>query len=124
MLSRATSAVSLGESTVSSRIAYKQWGESSHPLVLCVHGLSRNFSDFDELAQALAGQYCVVCIDLPGRGQSDWLGDAGLYNSRTYLTVLEALVKNLGVRTVHRVGTSMGGILRWPRRVRCCWRTT
>ncbi|WP_213956162.1 MULTISPECIES: alpha/beta fold hydrolase [unclassified Variovorax] len=103
--------VSLGESTVSSRIAYKLWGESSHPLVLCVHGLSRNSSDFDELAQALAGQYCVVCVDLPGRGQSDWLADASLYNSRTYLTVLEELVRHLAVRTVHWVGTSMGGLL-------------
>ncbi|MET0542119.1 MAG: alpha/beta hydrolase [Variovorax sp.] len=116
--------VSIGECPVATRIAYRLWGDPAHPLVLCVHGLSRNATDFDELAQALAGQFCVVCVDLPGRGQSDWLSDANLYTTRTYLKVLEELIAHLGTHAVHWVGTSLGGLLglqmaaHHPQRVR------
>jgi pimeloyl-ACP methyl ester carboxylesterase len=49
------------------RIAYAEWGEPDNPRVLiCVHGLTRNGRDFDALAEALAGDYRVVCPDVVG----------------------------------------------------------
>src|SRR3546814_11831156 len=56
------------------RVAYTEWGDPGNPRVLvCVHGLSRNGLDFDELAEALSDTYRVVCPDVVGRGESDWL---------------------------------------------------
>jgi pimeloyl-ACP methyl ester carboxylesterase len=46
-----------------------------HPhVIVCVHGLSRQGRDFDVLARALAHAR-VICPDVVGRGESDWLAD-------------------------------------------------
>mgnify|MGYP001373435067 CR=1 FL=1 len=62
-------------------LCYREWGDGDNPKVLiCVHGLSRNRLDFDTLAAALADEYRVLAIDMPGRGGSDWLPDPADYN--------------------------------------------
>lgn len=60
------------------RIAYTDRGarDSSH-VAICVHGLSRNSRDFDFLARALQPSCRVVCMDVVGRGDSEWLNDVG-----------------------------------------------
>ncbi len=63
------------------RIRYWEWGDPANPRVLiCVHGLTRNGRDFDTLAASLAGRYRVLCPDVAGRGESDWIapGDYSL----------------------------------------------
>jgi pimeloyl-ACP methyl ester carboxylesterase len=91
------------------RLAFEEWGDAGAPPVVCVHGLTRNSRDFDALATALAGSHRVICPDLPGRGHSDWLGDAMLYQAQHYVTVLAHLLAWIG-RDVAWVGTSLGGI--------------
>jgi pimeloyl-ACP methyl ester carboxylesterase len=94
------------------RMAYTEWGEASNPQVLvCVHGLSRQGRDFDVLAQALAADYRVVCPDVVGRGQSDWLSDPAGYVLPTYVADMVSLVARLDVPQVDWVGTSMGGLI-------------
>jgi len=94
------------------RVAYREWGDADNPrVVICVHGLTRNGRDFDDLAQALADRFRVVCPDMPGRGDSEWLRDANDYTTPTYLTALTALIARCRVDTVSWVGTSMGGLL-------------
>ena len=61
------------------KMAYVEFGNPAAPAVLCVHGLTRNGRDFDPLAEALSDRFHVICPDLPGRGQSDWLGEAMAY---------------------------------------------
>ena len=90
-------------------MAYVEWGETDAPVVLCVHGLTRNGRDFDTLAEALATRFRVICPDLPGRGLSDWLPDANLYNPISYCEALSHLLSVIG-RPVAWVGTSLGGI--------------
>ncbi|HEX3954108.1 MAG TPA: alpha/beta hydrolase [Stellaceae bacterium] len=93
-------------------LAYTEWeGSSGAPVVLCVHGPTRNARDFDYLAEALAPRFRVVCPDMPGRGHSDWLDDAASYSFHYYLAVIAALYARLDAPAVHWVGTSMGGIL-------------
>ena len=60
-------------------MAFWEWGAADAPVVLCVHGLTRNGRDFDPLAEALADRFRVICPDLPGRGASEWLPEAKLY---------------------------------------------
>lgn len=94
------------------RMAYVEWGEADNPRVLiCVHGLTRNGRDFDELARALADEYRVVCPDVVGRGRSDWLGVKTDYGFPLYMSDMVTLIARLDVETVHWVGTSMGGII-------------
>lgn len=90
-------------------LAYAAWGDPAADVVLCVHGLTRNGRDFDPLAEALADRFHVICLDLPGRGESDWLPDPGLYQPASYVAALSHLLAAIG-RPVAWVGTSLGGI--------------
>jgi len=55
-------------------IAYTDWGDRTNAhVVICVHGLTRNCRDFDGLADRLSADCRVICVDVVGRGQSDWL---------------------------------------------------
>lgn len=107
-------------------MAYWQWGRSdSAHVVLCVHGLTRQGRDFDVLAQTLCEQAelsgCfpsgirVVCPDVAGRGESDWLKDGAGYQVSAYATDMLALLTQLQadapIKTLDWVGTSMGGLI-------------
>src|SRR5581483_10950809 len=73
-------------------LAYWDWeGPPGAPVVLCVHGLTRNGRDFDALAEALSARFRVVCPDLPRRGKSGWLDDAAGYGFPFYLAACAAL---------------------------------
>lgn len=97
-------------------MAYWQWGNPrARHVVVCVHGLSRQGRDFDVLARALckaAGRKIrVVCPDVVGRGQSDWLQDPAGYQIPTYAADMLALLAQLKPKTLDWVGTSMGGLI-------------
>jgi len=82
--------------------------------VICVHGLTRNCRDFDALAKTLEPEFRVVCPDVVGRGQSDWLADKQLYGLPQYLADITTLLARLtadGPRDIFWVGTSMGGMI-------------
>ncbi len=94
------------------RLALWDWGDPVNPeAVVCVHGLTRTGRDFDPLARTLSRRFRVVCPDMPGRGQSDWLAGPEEYAYPVYLQALACLLARLGVREVRWVGTSMGGLL-------------
>ncbi|HEU4582831.1 MAG TPA: alpha/beta hydrolase [Polyangiaceae bacterium] len=93
-------------------MAYREWGSRDHPRVLvCVHGLTRSARDFDVLAGALADRYRVVCPDLPGRGDSEWLRNPLEYQLPVYVADLVTLIARLDVESVDWVGTSLGGLI-------------
>ncbi len=101
-------------------MAYWQWGnpQAAH-VVLCVHGLSRQGRDFDVLAAHLVdgakGNIRVICPDVVGRGDSDWLKDPMGYQIPTYAADMLALLGQLHaespIATLDWVGTSMGGLI-------------
>ncbi len=94
------------------RIAYLEWGDPGNERVLvCVHGLTRCARDFDALAGALADRYRVVCPDVAGRGDSDWLADPMQYVLPQYVADMVTLIARLDVESVHWLGTSMGGLI-------------
>jgi pimeloyl-ACP methyl ester carboxylesterase len=91
------------------RMATLEMGDPAAPPVICVHGLTRNAHDFDSLMQALAARFLLIAPDLPGRGGSEWLPDADLYQPVTYVQALSHLLARIG-RPVMWIGTSLGGI--------------
>ena len=98
------------------RMAYWEWGapDAGH-VVVCAHGLSRQGRDFDVLAQALCERsgntIRVVCPDVVGRGQSDWLKNPKGYQIPAYAADMLALLAQLKPRTLDWLGTSMGGVI-------------
>ncbi len=97
-------------------MAYWQWGDpDARHTIVCVHGLSRQGRDFDVLARTLVerarGAVRVVCPDVVGRGQSDWLKDPQAYQVPTYAADMLGLLRHLQPRTLDWVGTSMGGLI-------------
>lgn len=108
--------VSCPDATGGHRMAYWQWGRPDAPhVVLCVHGLSRQGRDFDVLAQALRARggetLRVVCPDVVGRGQSDWLRDPQGYQIPAYAADMGVLLQTLQPAKLDWVGTSMGGLI-------------
>ena len=94
------------------RMAYNEWGERDNPNVLvCVHGLTRNSRDFDDLARAMATDYRVICPDVVGRGRSAWLASPAGYGLPQYVADMVTLLARLDVESVHWFGTSMGGLI-------------
>jgi len=114
------------------RIAYLDWGRANRGhIVVCVHGLARNSRDFDYLARSLASDCRVICPDVAGRGDSEWLADKSDYSFSTYLADAVALIARVtapappasfgtfrrrnhaapGPATIDWIGTSMGGLM-------------
>jgi len=93
-------------------MSYLEWGDArNRDVVVCVHGLTRNGRDFDELARALCGRWRVVCPDVAGRGDSDRLADPMLYALPQYVADMVTLIARLDVEALDWVGTSMGGLI-------------
>ncbi len=94
------------------QVHYTEWGDPANPKVLiCVHGLTRTGRDFDFLAAALEHEYRVICPDVVGRGQSDWLDDKSDYTYPLYLSDLATLIARIDAERIDWVGTSMGGLI-------------
>ncbi len=104
------------DATGGHRMAYWEWGDAAAGhVIVCAHGLSRQGRDFDVLAQELVqksgGTVRVVCPDVVGRGESDWLKDPALYQVPTYATDMLAMLAQLKPTTLDWLGTSMGGLI-------------
>ena len=107
-------AYSIGEWTSADGLTlrYRDYpGRGDRPPVLCIPGLTRNCRDFEPLAEALAGEWRVICADLRGRGQSDYARDSASYQPLQYAADILALLDHLALPRVVMVGTSLGGIV-------------
>jgi pimeloyl-ACP methyl ester carboxylesterase len=79
--------------------------------VVCLPGLSRNHSDFEELATALGRVRRVLSIDLRGRGRSEYDPNPANYSLPVELADIIAVLTALEAEPAVFVGTSRGGIL-------------
>jgi pimeloyl-ACP methyl ester carboxylesterase len=97
------------------KISYRVYppkDEESGPPVLCLHGLTRNLKDFEDLAPEIAAMgRKVICATQRGRGQSDYDPDPQRYNPGVYTQDMLALLDHLGVEKAVFIGTSMGGLM-------------
>jgi pimeloyl-ACP methyl ester carboxylesterase len=80
--------------------------------VICLHGLTRNARDFDNLAPYIAGQgWRVLVPSMRGRGDSDYAEESDSYALPTYVEDLLALLAQEGIDSFVSIGTSMGGLM-------------
>ena len=90
------------------RLHYLDWGNESRPPLLMVHGIGRVAHMFDHIAPSFAGDYHVIAIDMRGHGDSAWDPGAN-YLVEDHAKDFEALVSQLGLRSVTLWGNSTGG---------------
>lgn len=93
------------------RLAYTDEGEGPGAPLLCLPGLTRNSSDFEDLAAALGGRRRLIALTLRGRGQSDRDPEFLNYNVGIEGRDVLELVDHLGLDKVVVVGTSRGGLI-------------
>jgi pimeloyl-ACP methyl ester carboxylesterase len=86
-------------------------GEARCP-VICIHGLTRNSADFEEVAPWIAEQgRRVIAVDVRGRGRSARDPDPKRYAPPIYAADVLALMDQAGIARAVFIGTSMGGLI-------------
>ena len=84
---------------------------TSGATVLCLHGLTRNSRDFEDLAPHLQQRARVIVPDVRGRGRSARDPNPQNYQPAVYLQDIITLLDAVGAQKVTVIGTSMGGML-------------
>lgn len=80
--------------------------------IICLHGLTRNSRDFEDVAPVLAKlQRRVIVAEMRGRGLSDRDPNPKNYNPRVYVRDVLGMMDQLGIARAVFLGTSMGGIV-------------
>ena len=98
-------------------------GSKDAPALVLIHGFGSSIETWEPWARSLSASYRVVRFDLPGCGLSepDRTGD---YSDARSMTLIAALMDEMGIQTAAVVGHSMGGRIAWrfaaayPTRVR------
>ena len=94
------------------RLHYRDYaGPAERPPIICIPGLTRNARDFEAVADRLAGDWRLICVELRGRGESAYAKDPLTYVPLTYLQDLEALIRELALDRFILFGTSLGGLI-------------
>lgn len=93
-------------------IHFMDWGAANAQALIAWHGLARTGRDMDDLAAHLGARYRVICPDTVGRGLSEWSPHPEReYSMEFYGRIAVSLADQLGLRTFHWLGTSMGGAI-------------
>jgi pimeloyl-ACP methyl ester carboxylesterase len=80
--------------------------------VVCLHGLTRNSRDFEEVAPWISARGRRVLVpDVRGRGRSGYAADPSSYQPAFYAADLIGLLDKVAAPRVVAVGTSMGGLI-------------
>ena len=94
------------------RLHYRDYpGVGDKAPLLCLHGLTRNSRDFDELAQRYSPDRRVIALDFRGRGLSDYDPLPARYTPLTYAGDVIQLLDALKVSEAIFLGTSLGGLV-------------
>lgn len=80
--------------------------------VICLHGLTRNSKDFEDIAPLIVGWgRRVIAPDVRGRGQSDRDPNPNNYQPKIYARDMVEMMAALQIPRAVFLGTSMGGII-------------
>jgi pimeloyl-ACP methyl ester carboxylesterase len=91
---------------------YEPTSEAQKLPVVCIHGLTRNARDFEDLAPRIAATgRRVLAVDVRGRGLSARDPSPMNYHPGTYAADVVSLLAAAGIERAVFVGTSMGGLI-------------
>lgn len=80
-------------------------------VVLCMHGLTRNAADFEDVCENLPGGVRGIAVDQRGRARSEYDLNPANYLPATYVQDMFTLIDHLGLERVVLFGTSLGGLM-------------
>lgn len=76
------------------KLHYLDWGNSSAPLLILVHGMWDHAHSWDFIAEHLSKKWHVVALDLRGHGDSEWSSE-GAYAAPYFLKDFSAFWDHL-----------------------------
>ncbi|TQN69192.1 Serine hydrolase-like protein [Colletotrichum shisoi] len=93
-----------------------EWGSTTGPKVILIHGITTSCMTLGPIAHALAARGCrVMLFDLFGRGFSDGVGDlphdARLYTTQVLLALASSPLAWSGTSSIRVIGYSLGGAI-------------
>lgn len=92
---------------------FRDYGDqaTSRTAIICIPGFNRNCRDYHRIATHFVSAHGrrVICLDLRGRGQSDYDPNPFNYVWPTYVRDTFALIDHLGIPQIIALGTSNGG---------------
>jgi pimeloyl-ACP methyl ester carboxylesterase len=93
------------------KLHYRDYaGPRDAPPILCIPGLTRNARDFEPVAERFAGEWRILCVDLRGRGESEYDSDSRRYSPSVYVPDILKLLDQEGIADAVFIGTSLGGL--------------
>ncbi|MFZ4584143.1 MAG: alpha/beta fold hydrolase [Acidimicrobiia bacterium] len=95
------------------QVHYLEWGPTSAPAVVLLHGGGQTAYMWEELGATLADRYHVLAPDLPGHGDSDPPVDPEVRAAASRQVIadtLPPLIEEFAFAPVALVGASLGGL--------------
>lgn len=86
--------------------------EGNGPALVLLHGTGASLHTWNGWTEALAGDFRIVRMDLPGFGLTGPHPD-GDYSIGAYVRFVDAVADRLGLRDFHLAGNSLGGRIAW-----------
>ena len=90
------------------RLHYMDWGNSTAPPLVLLHGARDHSRNWDGLAASLSKEWHVIAPDLRGHGDSQWSQD-GHYGMEVFVYDLARLVEDQQLAPLRLLGHSLGG---------------
>lgn len=90
------------------RLHYLDWGNTTAPHLLLVHGVQDHCRTWDWFAAGFVDDYHVVAPDLRGHGDSEWVRGSS-YHMIDYVYDIAQLVRQAKLEPLLVIGHSMGG---------------
>lgn len=89
-------------------IHYLEWGAEGAPPLVLLHGLRGHARVWEDVAEALCGDYHVYALDQRGRGDTDH-APGGDYSTDAFVADLAGFLDAIGLDKFILFGHSMGG---------------
>lgn len=90
------------------KLHYVDWGNPDAPPLILQHGGRDHCRSWDWVAEELRHDWHVICPDLRGHGDSEWVSD-GDYDLNAFVYDFAQLVEALGYDEVSVIAHSLGG---------------
>ena len=96
------------------RISYRHYPSNNkkpNHTIMCLHGLTRNSRDFEDLIPYLPDEASIIVPEQRGRGNSEYDSHSENYHIGQYIEDTWQLLNILKIDQCHIIGTSMGGLM-------------
>ena len=88
-----------------------EWGTQDLPTIVCLHGLGSTSLSFIEIAEALANEFRIIALDLPGHGKTAAFTDPLHYRMKPLTDWIDEVLHILDIRQFYALSHSWGSVL-------------